>query len=70
MPPAAEEQIPFLANVTGYHIGVRVGTLRKIEWDQVNLDAGEIRPLKKQVKQKKSHTDQFMATCGPGWKCS
>ena len=32
--------------VVGYHIGVRVGTLRKIEWDQVDLQAGELRLLK------------------------
>lgn len=42
--------------VAGYHISVRVGTLRKLEWDQVDLEAGEIRLLKKEVKQKKSHT--------------
>jgi integrase len=42
--------------VVGYHIGVRLGTLRKIEWDQVDLKSGEIRLLKKQVTQKKSHT--------------
>jgi integrase len=42
--------------VVGYHIGVRLGTLRKLEWDQVDLQAGEIRLFKKQVKQKKSHT--------------
>jgi len=42
--------------VVGYHIGVRVGTLRKLEWEQVDLNAGEIRLLKKQVKQKRAHT--------------
>lgn len=42
--------------VLGYHIGVRLGTLRKLEWEQVDLNAGEIRLLKKQVKQKRAHT--------------
>lgn len=42
--------------VVGYHIGVRPGTLRKLEWEQVDLQAGEIRLLKKNAKQKKSHT--------------
>jgi integrase len=42
--------------VVGDHIGVRLGTLRKLEWDQVDLKAGEIRFRKKQVKQKRAHT--------------
>jgi integrase len=42
--------------VVGYHIGIRLGTLRKLEWEQVDLNAGEIRLLKKQVKQKRAHT--------------
>ncbi len=42
--------------VVGYHIGVRLGTLRKLEWEQVDLAAGEIRLLKSQVKQKRAHT--------------
>ncbi len=42
--------------VIGYHVGVRLGTLRKLEWDQIDLKAGEIRLRKKQVKQKKAHT--------------
>jgi integrase len=44
------------AFVVGYHIGMRLGTLRKLEWEQVDLNAGEIRLLKKQVKQKRAHT--------------
>jgi integrase len=42
--------------VVGYHIGVRLGTLRKLEWEQIDLPSGVIRLLKKQVKQKKAHT--------------
>jgi integrase len=42
--------------VVGYHIGVRLGTLRMLEWDQVDLKGGQIRLRKKQVKQKRAHT--------------
>jgi integrase len=42
--------------VVGYHIGARLGTLRKLEWDQVDLKGGQIRLRKKQVKQKRAHT--------------
>lgn len=42
--------------VVGYHVGVRLGELRKIEWSQVDLKAGEIRLHKKQTKGKKART--------------
>lgn len=42
--------------VVGYHIGVSLGTLRMLEWDQVDLKGGQIRLRKKQVKQKRAHT--------------
>ena len=58
------------AFVVGYHIGMRLGTLQKLEWEQVDLNAGEIRLLKKQVKQKRAHTVPSTATCGLGWICS
>jgi integrase len=42
--------------VVAYHLGIRLGTLRKLEWGQVDLGAGEIRLYKSQVKQKRAHT--------------
>jgi integrase len=42
--------------VVGYHTGVRLGTLRKLEWEQVDLANREIRLYKSQVKQKQAHT--------------
>lgn len=42
--------------VVAYHVGMRIGELRKIEWSQVDLKAGEIRIEKRQAKGKKSRT--------------
>jgi integrase len=42
--------------VVGYHVGNRLGELRKIEWTQINLEAGEIRIEKRQAKGKKPRT--------------
>jgi integrase len=39
--------------VVGYHVGNRLGELRKLRWDQVDLAAGEIRIERKQAKGKK-----------------
>jgi integrase len=42
--------------VVGYHLGLRLGTLRRMKWSQVDLEAGTIRIPKSQTKQKKSQT--------------
>lgn len=42
--------------VVGFHVGNRIGELRKIEWSQVDLKAKEIRLYKKQAKGKKART--------------
>jgi integrase len=42
--------------VVAYHVGLRIGELRKVEWSQVDLTAGEIRLEKKQTKGKKPRT--------------
>ena len=42
--------------VVGYHTGVRLGTLRNLRWEQVDLTSKEIRLYKSQVKQKQAHT--------------
>jgi integrase len=42
--------------VVGYHVGNRIGELRKLEWSQVDLRAKEIRMQKRQVKGKKPRT--------------
>lgn len=42
--------------VVGYHCGTRLGTLRELTWDQVDLDASEIRIRAEQTKQAKPQT--------------
>jgi integrase len=42
--------------VVAYHVGLRIGELRKVEWPQVDLKAGEIRLEKKQTKGKRPRT--------------
>jgi integrase len=42
--------------VCAYHIGTRKGELRRLRWDQVDLDAGSIRFERKQTKGKKPRT--------------
>jgi integrase len=42
--------------VVGYHVGCRIGELRKVRWDQVDLSAKEIRLSKAQTKGKKPRT--------------
>jgi integrase len=42
--------------VVGYHLGNRLGELRKLRWPQVDLVAGEIRIQKVQAKGKKPRT--------------
>jgi integrase len=42
--------------VVAYHVGVRIGELRKIQCPQVDLKAGEIRMYKKQTKGKEART--------------
>jgi integrase len=42
--------------VTGFHVGCRIGELRQVRWDQVDLNAKEIRLEKKQTKSKKDRT--------------
>ncbi len=40
--------------VVGYHCGCRLGELRKLRWDQVDVESGEIRIERRQAKGKKS----------------
>ena len=42
--------------VIGYHCGNRLGELRKLQWSQVDMEAGEIRIEKRQAKGKKPRT--------------
>jgi integrase len=42
--------------ITGYHLGLRAGELRKLEWTQVDLDAREIRLMASQTKGKRPRT--------------
>jgi integrase len=42
--------------VVGYHVGCRLGELRKLRWEQVDLDALEIRIEKRQAKTKRPRT--------------
>src|SRR5579872_6827181 len=42
--------------VVAYHAGMRLGELRKIQWPQVDLVAGEIRIEKKQAKNNEPRT--------------
>jgi integrase len=42
--------------VVAYHCGNRLGELRKLEWDQVDLEAGEIRIERRQAKGKRPRT--------------
>jgi integrase len=42
--------------VVGYHVGNRLGELRKLRWEQVDLAAGEIRIERRQAKGKKPRT--------------
>lgn len=52
--------------VVGYHVGVRIGELRKIRWNQVDLSAGEIRLSGAQTKNKKPRT---LPVYGDMWAC-
>jgi len=42
--------------VTGYHLGMRLVELRKLQWEQIDLAAGEIRLLRSQTKGKRART--------------
>ena len=42
--------------VVGYHLGNRLGELRSLRWDQVDLKAGEIRLTAEQTKNKRPRT--------------
>jgi integrase len=42
--------------VVGYHCGNRLGELRKLHWNQVDLEAGEIRIQGSQAKAKRPRT--------------
>ncbi len=42
--------------VVGYHVGCRLGELRKVEWSQVDFAAGEIKLVKRQTKGKAART--------------
>jgi integrase len=42
--------------VVGYHVGCRIGELRKVQWSQVDFAAGEIKLAKSQTKGKASRT--------------
>lgn len=42
--------------VVGFHVGCRLGELRKIRWDQVDLDGREIRLTQAQTKAKTART--------------
>jgi integrase len=42
--------------VVGYHVGCRVGELRKLRWEQVDFEAGVIRLFAGQTKGKKPRT--------------
>ena len=42
--------------VVGYHCGNRLGEIRRLRWDQLDLEAGEIRIEKRQAKDKKPRT--------------
>lgn len=42
--------------VIGYHLGLRKSTLRALTWEQVDFLAGNIRVVKRQVKQSKAQT--------------
>jgi len=42
--------------VTGYHLGMRLGELRKLRWEQIDLPSSQIRLLASQTKGKQSRT--------------
>lgn len=42
--------------VVGYHTGIRSGELRSIQWDQVDMEAGEIKLAGRQTKNKQPRT--------------
>lgn len=42
--------------VVGYHVGCRLGELRKLKWEQVDLDTREIRLRASDTKTKESRT--------------
>jgi integrase len=42
--------------VVAYHVGMRLGELRKIQWPQIDLVAGEIRIEKKKAKNNEPRT--------------
>jgi len=42
--------------IAGYHLGMRTGELRKLQWSQVDLDAKEIRLAAAQTKGKRART--------------
>jgi integrase len=42
--------------VVGYHLGLRLGELRKLRWEQVDLKAGEIKLPGRNTKSKKPRT--------------
>ena len=42
--------------ITGYHLGMRSGELRKLQWSQVDLEAREIRLTASQTKGKRART--------------
>jgi len=50
--------------VCGYHVGCRRGELRKVQWPQVDFEAGEIKLAGGQTKAKRPRTLRSAAT----WK--
>ena len=42
--------------VVGYHLGMRLGELRKLRWDQVEFEEGQIRLSASQTKGKRART--------------
>jgi integrase len=42
--------------VVGYHVGCRLGELRKLQWSQVDFATGEIKLAKRQTKGKAART--------------
>jgi integrase len=47
--------------VVGYHVGCRLGELRKLRWEQVDISTGEIRLTKGQTKGKAPRTAPIYA---------
>jgi len=52
--------------VVGYHCGNQLGELRTLRWNQVDLEAREIRIQGAQAKAKRPQTRQYTVTCSSG----